>query len=128
MANTLFVPARKIISSITNAPRAVVTVTEPHDYVSGEYVRIHIPVNEPVVSPQPPSAGTGTHGMPQINKQYAPIEVIDDTSFYINIDTSAYEPFVILLPQVQFAQCVAIGSVNELLQGAVHNSLNPFFT
>lgn len=113
MANTLFVPARKIISSITNAARAVITVTENHDYLTGEYVRIHMAPD---------------HGMDQIAQQYAPIEVIDSTSFYIDIDTRAYAPFVIPTPQYQYAQCVAIGSVNELLQGAVHNSLNPFFT
>jgi len=113
MANTLFVPARKIISDITNAVRAVVTVTEPHDYISGEYVRIHM-------APE--------HGMIQISQKYAPIEVIDDVSFYINIDTRTFEPFILPVPQYQYAQCIAIGSINELLQGAVHNSLNPFFT
>jgi len=113
MANTLFVPARKTISSITNAVRAVVTVTVPHDYVSGEYIRIHMPE---------------THGMPQIAQQYAPIQVIDPTTFYIDIDTRSYQPFVVPMNQKQFAQSVAIGSVNSLLEGAVHNSLNPFYT
>lgn len=113
MANTLFVPARKVISNITNAVRAVVTVTEPHDYISGEYVRIHMAPG---------------HGMVQIAQKYAPIEVIDVTSFYINIDTRTFEPFFLPSPEYQSSQCIAIGSVNELLQGAVHNSLNPFFT
>lgn len=113
MANTLFVPARKVISNITNAVRAVITVTEPHDYISGEYVRIHI-------APE--------HGMIQLAQKYAPIEVIDSVSFYLNIDTRMFEPFVLPVPEYQSCQCVAIGSINELLQGAVHNSLNPFFT
>lgn len=118
MANTLFVPARKTISNITNAARATVTTTEDHNYVSGEYVRIHMPE---------------TSGMVQIAQQYAPIEVIDSTNFYIDIDTRSYAPFVTPaptpgIPYYQVPQCVAIGSINELLEGAVHNSLNPFFT
>lgn len=118
MADTLFVPARKVISNITNAQRAVVTTTEPHNYLTGEYVRIHMPQ---------------TSGMVQIAQQYAPIEVIDETNFYINIDSRPYAPFVVPTPTpgtpvFQVPQCIAIGSVNSLLEGAVHNSLNPFFT
>jgi hypothetical protein len=118
MAETLFVPARKVISNITNAPRAVITTTVPHDYVTGEYVRIHMPL---------------TSGMVQIAQQYAPIEVIDDTNFYIDIDTRTYAPFVTPtptpgIPYFQSPQCIAIGSVNDTLRGAVHNSLNPFYT
>jgi len=114
MAETLFVPARKVISNITNAARAVVTTTVPHDYVTGEYVRIHMPL---------------TSGMVQIAQQYAPIEIIDDTNFYIDIDTRTYAPFVAQVePYFQKPQCIAIGSVNDTLRGAVHNSLNPFYT
>lgn len=113
MADTLFVPARKIVSNITNAERAVVTVTVPHNYLTGEYVRMHI-------APE--------HGMEQLHNKYATIQVIDDVTFYLNIDTRTFTPFVLPSPEYQFTQCVAIGSVNDLLEGAVHNSLNPFYT
>lgn len=113
MANTLFVPASKVVSNITNAVAAVVTTTIPHDYITGEIIRMHIPSG---------------YGMQPMNQQYAPIVVINDTNFSIAIDTTTYEPFMIPTPQLQYAQCTAIGSVNSLLEGAVHNSLNPFFT
>lgn len=106
----MFVPARKIITSITNASPAVVTTSVNHDYISGEIIRIQVPLS---------------HGMRQINQQYAPITVINNVSFYIAIDTRAFEPFSIPMDEQQFAQTTAIGEINELLEGAVHNSLNP---
>ena len=110
LANTMFVPARKIITEITNAFPARVTTSTDHDYLSGEIIRIQVPLS---------------HGMRQINQQYAPITVINNVSFYIAIDARSYEPFVIPMDQQQFAQTTAIGEINELLDGALHNSLNP---
>ena len=115
MANTMFVPARKIITAITNANPAVVTTSTAHDYISGLIVRIDIPEE----------TSLETHGMPQIDQEYAPISVIDDTNFSIAIDTRAYAPFVVPVPEYQYAQSVPIGEINEILAGALHNSLNP---
>ena len=109
-ANTLYVPATKIISDITNSNPAVVTTTVNHDYLSGEIIRIQVPL---------------THGMDQIDQEYAVIAVTGPTTFAIAIDTRAYAPFVIPVPQYQYAQTTAIGEVNEMLTAAVHNSLNP---
>lgn len=110
MATTLFVPARKVLVSVTNTVRAIVTVTVDHDYITGDIVRMYIPDG---------------FGMYQMNHLFAPVEIIDATSFFIDIDSRDFEPFVIPVGSKQSAQCIAIGEVNEELLGAVHNSLNP---
>ena len=114
-ANTLYVPARKVVTAITNANPAIVTTSIAHDYVSGVIVRMNIPE----------STSLEDYGMPQINQQFAPIQVIDSTNFYIDIDTRLYEPLHIPMNQQQYPQCIAIGELNDHLDGAVHNSLNP---
>jgi hypothetical protein len=115
LANTLYIPAAKIITAITNANPARVTTSVAHNYVNGGIVRIVIP----------PANTIESHGMQQIDQQFAPITVINPTNFYIAINTTAYEPFVVPSPQKQFAQSIAIAEVNESLLSAVSNSLNP---
>ena len=115
LANTLYIPARKIISAITKANPAQVTTTIPHNYVDGGIVRINIP----------PATSLENHGMPEIDQQYAPIVVIDQTNFFIAIDTTYYQPFVVPAGQKQYAQATAIGEINASLLSAVSNSLNP---
>lgn len=71
-------PAMRIIESITNANPAVVITTFNHDYQTGLIVRLKIPVEQ---------------GMEQANNLYGDIEVINDTSFSINIDTTGFDTF-----------------------------------
>lgn len=115
LANTLYIPAGKIITAITNANPARVTTSVAHNYVDGAIVRIIIP----------PATTLESHGMPQIDQQFAPITVIDPTNFFIAIDTTSYQPFTVPMGQKQFAQSIAIAEVNDSLLSAVSNSLNP---
>ena len=108
----VFGPAMRIIASITNAEVPVVTTTFEHGYVDGTVIRFTIP---PAL------------GMVQLDKQTSPIVVIDSTSFYINIDTTQYAPFVIpsgLSDKIDICGLsVAIGSKNDTLKPAEVNIL-----
>lgn len=109
----IFQPAMRLIASITQANLAVVTTTFAHQYISGTIVRLDIP----------PSCG-----MQQANQLTGAISVIDSTSFYINIDTTQFDAFVIptFVPHVNSAaQCVPVGEINETLKAATQNVL-PF--
>ena len=104
-------PAMRIVAGITNANPATVTTTFNHQYMTGTIIRIDIPPG---------------FGMQQINQQFAPITVIDNTNFTIAIDTTLYDPFLASTEypyNEQLAQAVPIGEVNEILTAATQNVL-----
>jgi hypothetical protein len=116
-----FLPAMRIITNITNSYPALVTTSFANDYITGEIVRIVMPFQD----------GYYPWGMDQINNQKGTISVISDTQFYIDIDTTYYEPFITPTPDVtdrfttQLPQVVPIGEVNSTLAAATRNVLNP---
>jgi hypothetical protein len=110
-ANPMFQRAMRIIESITNANPAQVVTTFDHQYVTGMIVRLNIPKG---------------YGMVQANTLYAPITVIDDVTFSIDIDTTYMEPFAtpVSFPESsQYAQVTPIGEVNSMLNAATQNIL-----
>lgn len=113
--NPTFQPAMRLIDSITNAFPAVVTTTFAHQYKDGTIVRLDIPLAD---------------GMQQANQLTGAILIRDATSFYINIDTTYFEPFVIpAMPAANTFICamvVPIGELNETLKAALVNVLNPY--
>lgn len=112
--NPIFQPAMRLIASITNANPALVTTTFAHQYKTGLICRLDIPLSV---------------GMQQANGLQGVITVNSDTSFYITIDTTYFDPFVMPPsppPLVNTcAQVVPVGEVNELLTQATRNVL-PF--
>ncbi len=78
LTNPPFKPALRFIANITNANPAVVTTTIPHLYQSGIIARLYIPED---------------FGMTQANQLFAPITVIDATSFSIAIDTQTFDAY-----------------------------------
>lgn len=115
LANTLYIPAQKIITAITTANPAQVTTSVAHNYVDGGIVRINIPQKTPLED----------FGMPEIDQLYASITIIDATHFNIAIDTTYFTPFAVPAGNTQYAQSTAIGEINASLNSAVSNSLNP---
>ena len=118
-------PAMRNILSITQAYPAVVTTTfdgtnpGDHLYKTGLIVRLDIPKG---------------YGMEQANLLYAPITVLSDSTFSIDIDTTAMDAFVAPAAPVTIgsgrftkypnpAQAVPIGKINEQLINAVKNVL-----
>ena len=106
-----FQPAMRVISAITNANPAAVTTSFDHDYISGEIVRLIIPPG---------------YGMTQANKLEGAIVVTGDDTFTINIDTTLFDVFASpgSSPEdLQFAQVIPIGEINEILSAATQNVL-----
>ena len=108
-----YLHAMRIITDISNANPAIVTTSFSNSYISGEIVRIVMPYEH----------GYFTWGMQQINDQTGTIEVIDDTHFYIDIDTTLYEPFITIIGGKQRPFVVPIGEVNPILTAATQNVL-----
>jgi len=75
----LFYPRRLVITNITQAALAVVATSVAHGLTVGQQIRFTIPA---------------TSGMVQLNGQQATITaIIDDYTFNINIDTTAFTAF-----------------------------------
>jgi hypothetical protein len=105
----VFQLAMRVISSITNAPQAVVTTTIPHQYITGALVRFNI---------------TAYHGMPQLNQQVGEVTVLTDTTFSVNIDTTSYQPFSLpTMSKYTCSQVIPIGEDNSILTAATRNVL-----
>ena len=106
--NPTYLPAMRLISSITNSFPATVTTSFAHNYVTGEIVRFLIP----------PS-----HGMVQLNKQQAEIIVTGSTTFTVPIDTTEFDAYVIPGSSTQCGQVVSFAENNSILTAATHNIL-----
>jgi GTP:adenosylcobinamide-phosphate guanylyltransferase len=78
----IYQPAMRIITDITNSNPAIVTTSFANQYKTGTIVRIIMPYDY----------GYYTWGMSQINNQQGAIEVIDNTHFAIDINTTFYDP------------------------------------
>lgn len=65
-------------------------------------------------------------GMQQINNQVSTIVVLTTTSFQTGINSTAYDPYVVPTPSVQFAACgqvIPVAEQNAMLTAAVQNIL-----
>ncbi len=110
--NPTYQPAMRIISAITNANPLEVTTTFAHNYLTGEIVRLVIPVG---------------FGMNQARNYYGPITVTSPTTFTLPLDSTDFDPFVIPADNPGHfytqAQVVPIGEVTSMLTGATRNVL-----
>ncbi len=107
----VYQPAMRVISSITNAKKAVITTTFNHQYTTGMIMRLNIPQG---------------FGMPQANTKYGKIEVTSPTEFIIDLDTEFFDKFTppTSFPEnQQYAQVTPMGEVNEMLTAATKNVL-----
>ena len=77
--NPLFYPTKRYIVNISNATQAVVTTSVNHGYVVGQSVRLYVP-------PQ--------FGMTQANGLLVNINAVAASFFSVNLDTTAFTPFV----------------------------------
>lgn len=109
-----YLPAMRIITSITQAKPAVVTTSFAHGYITGEIVRISVPYEH----------GMYTWGMEQIDSKKGTILVLNSTQFSIDIDSTLFDPFVTPAPPINQRSYVApIGEVNSTLRAATRNVL-----
>jgi len=103
----IFQPARRLISTITQANPAAVTTTFDHDYFTGDIVRLIIP--------------TG-FGMVQANELVGTITVTGTTTFTIDINTIKFDSFSDP-SNGRVAQIVPVGEINSTIIGATENTL-----
>jgi hypothetical protein len=107
----VFQRAMRIISTISNGNPTEITTTFAHQYLDGLIVRIYIPLG---------------YGMQQINQQSGIVKVINDTAFYVDIDSTLYEEFFYAdtFPyNRQYPQVVPIAEVSSTLLTATQNVL-----
>ena len=112
VVNPTFVPAMRLISSISNAALPTITTTFDHGYITGTIVRFDLPISV---------------GMHQLNQQTLPITVTGTSTFTIPLDTTLYEAFnvpVLTSPFIDTcAQVVPMAEINSILTAAVRNQL-----
>ena len=111
LTNPTYTPAMRIVSAITNANPAQITTTFAHGYRTGTIVRLYIPLG---------------FGMEQADEETGTITIIDDTSFFMDIDTTTYDIFAAPADfplDRQYAQVVPIGEINSTLLGSTQNQL-----
>ncbi len=110
----VFQRSMRIISAITNAFPAQVTTTFAHQFITGQIVRLIIPL---------------MCGMQQANQQYGTISVTGTTTFNIDIDTTYYDTFSVpaTVPPGSTGftcpQVVPFGEVSSILTAATQNVL-----
>lgn len=109
MTISTWYPNSHIISNITNNNPGVVTTTQPHNYLSGLFVRIFFPANL---------------GMTQVNNQVYEILVLDELNFAINVDTSKFDVFS-PSTELQSPQVIPVAEVASTLLMAEQNTLIP---
>ena len=109
-----YLPAMRIITSITQALSAVITTSFAHGYLDGAIVRISVPYTHGIYS----------WGMNEIDNRKGTIVVLNSTQFRIDIDTTYFDPFVTpggSPPQRPYV--VPIGEINATLRSATRNVL-----
>jgi hypothetical protein len=99
-----FTPERITITGITNADPCVVTTGQVHGLITGSVVRLHVPQN---------------YGMYQLNQLAVSVSVISLTTFSlqytqtplnINVDSTNFEPFILVSKPQFTAEVIPIGS------------------
>lgn len=107
----VYMPAMRIISSITKGTITIVTTTFSHGYKTGLIVRLDIPLG---------------FGMQQINQQFAPITVTGTTTFTMPINSTNYDAFspsAVYPESAQYGQVVPMAEQSSILTQAVQNVL-----
>jgi len=108
-----FLPAMRLIASVTRSYPGLVTTTFNHNYTSGIIVRFNIPV---------------ACGMQELHGFVGTVTVTGLATFTIDLDTRLFEAFTVpAIPVPPWsdtcAQVVPIGEVNDMLTEATRNTL-----
>jgi len=116
----LYFPGVAYIAAITRGATTTIKTTAPHNYVVGQEVAFRIP-KIPGISP-PAWGTTELNSLPNVLIPGSPIygyvvSVTDSTTFVVDIDSSAYTAFSVVIPYLSYVglnhpQVVAVGDVN----------------
>lgn len=109
----VFKPAMRVVTAITNGFPCMVTTSFDHGYVNGTTLRLKVPLG---------------YGMTEANNLFGSIIVNGTDTFYLDVDTTHFTPFVIpsTAPyNLQSSQCVPFGELTNTLKASLVNVL-PF--
>lgn len=131
--------AMRVIVAITNDTNALITTDIPHQYVTGQIVRIVIPQDFGGVNNATTQMNQYAFGMMQINGLLGTIQTIPTTTtFTLDINTTIFDVFVLPPPIVfavgppaylSYAQVIPVGEINSQFNAATQNVLpypNPY--
>ncbi len=107
----IFVPALATIIAISRDSEPRVKTQLPHTFLEGESVRILVPAE---------------YGMRQINNKVVNISIVNDQFpdlFFIDIDSTAFDAFIVPVNPTQSAQAIPVGENALMLTGATRNVL-----
>ena len=117
--NPLFYPANRLITGITQASSAVITLSVTHEFTVGQLVRIYVP---------------SAFGMTQMNAQLATITAINTSTntITVNVNSTGFSAFsfptsATAATGVNFPQVVPVGEAatspyQNLLDDATYNT------
>lgn len=105
-----FIPNLQYITNITQAPAAVVTFADDHNFTISEWIRFHIP---------PPN------GMIQLDNQQGLVTALTPTTVTVAINTAFYSPFIDA-QDPQFP-CIACPVASGILPGTTAVTLEDAF-
>lgn len=116
----LYFPGVSFIAAITLGVTTTVRTTAPHNFVVGQEVAFRIPKIPGII---PPAWGTTElNSLPNVLIPGSPvygyvISVTNSTTFVVNIDSSLYTAFSVVIPYLSYIglnhpQVVAVGDVN----------------
>lgn len=115
MTERIYQPQSHIIVGISNANPALVTTKVVNQYRVGDVVRISIPTI--------PFDQVGW-GMSELNDaQVNVIEILSSTEFYINVDSTTFEPWVFADNKNYVPQVIPVGELADTIYGASLNTL-----
>ena len=105
-----FIPNLQYILDITQASNAIVTFTEDHNFVDGEWISFRIPP---------------ANGMIQLNNQKALINSTTPTTVTLAVDSLQFYPFIYVQdPQIP---CVAVPAGSGIPPGTATVTLEDAF-
>ena len=107
-----FVPNRQTIFHITSSNPAVVLTTQPHGYNSTLSVRIFFPP-------------TQNFGMSEVMNKLFQITVLTPSSFSIPVDTTPFDPFVVVVAPngtQQVPQVIPVSEIGQTFSQATMNN------
>lgn len=115
MTERIYQPQSHIIVGISNANPALVTTLVENQYRVGDVLRIYIPTI--------PFDMVGW-GMSQLNNaQVNVIDILSSTEFYINVDSTLFEPWVFADNDIYVPQTIPVGELADTIYGASLNTL-----
>ena len=123
-APNYYVPSQQVIVDIIKGLSTNIITENPHGYLSGQTVRIDIPTitYDNTIDKNPLNVG-----MQQLNGYLGEIEVIDNYTFSLEVDSRGYDDYIGFLTPItatSIGQAIPVYEPADTLDGATKNNNN----